>query len=81
MAGVQEEKKVVLLQMSCPWISNRDLKDKEKSLKYAPLRVRCSIKQMFGSRGDSILRRVQKAVISGTSIPQGTLKLQQDRTF
>ena len=24
--------------MSCPWISNRDLKNKEKALKYAPLR-------------------------------------------
>ena len=26
---VYKEKRVVLLEMSCPWISNRDLKDKD----------------------------------------------------
>ena len=34
----KEDNRVVLVEMSCPWISNRDLKDKEKALKYAPLR-------------------------------------------
>ena len=90
----KEEKRVVLLEMSCPWILNKDLKNKEKVLKYAPLRyelskqlpgysvqqhnivtdalgacsasVRSSIKQLFGSRGDSVLRRVQMAVRSRT---------------
>ena len=85
---------IVFLEMNYPWISNRDLKDKEKALKYAPLRyeltkqlpgysvqqhnivvdalggcsasVRSKIKQLFGSRGDSVLRRVQKAVVSRT---------------
>ena len=90
----KKEKRVILLEMSCPWISNREMKDKEKKLKYAPLRyelgkqlpgysiqqhnivvdvlggcsasVRSSIKELFGSKGDAVLRRVQKAVISGT---------------
>ena len=34
----KEENKIVLVEMSCPWISNRDLKDKEKALKYTPQR-------------------------------------------
>ena len=34
----KKEKRVILLEMSCPWISNREMKDKEKKLKYAPLR-------------------------------------------
>ena len=99
----KQEKRVVLLEMSCPWISNRDLKDKEKELKYAPLRyelgkqlpgyiiqqhnivvdvlggcstnVRSCAKQLFGSRGDSVLRRVQKAVISGTLNIARTFKI------
>ena len=43
----KEEKRVVVLEMSCPWISNRDLKDKEKVLKYAPLGYELS-KQLPG---------------------------------
>ena len=31
-------KEVVVLEMSCPWIENREKKDEEKSLKYGPLR-------------------------------------------
>ena len=34
----KESKRVMLLEMSCPWISDREAKDAEKTLKYAPLR-------------------------------------------
>ena len=47
----KEEKRIVLLEMSCPWISNRDLKDKEKALKYAQqavTRVQCTATQYCG---------------------------------
>ena len=30
-------KRVVTLEMSCPWVNNRKRKDKEKTLKYGPL--------------------------------------------
>lgn len=32
------EKKVIVIEMSCPWIENRQLKDEEKTQKYGPLR-------------------------------------------
>lgn len=32
------KKKVLLIEMSCPWIDNRGKKDEEKTLKYGPLR-------------------------------------------
>ena len=32
------EKQLVALEMSCPWMSNRDKKASEKTMKYAPLR-------------------------------------------
>ncbi|PFX11816.1 Retrovirus-related Pol polyprotein from type-1 retrotransposable element R2 [Stylophora pistillata] len=32
-------KTVTLLEMSCPWVDNRDHKDEEKIMKYAPLRL------------------------------------------
>ena len=32
-------KTVTLLEMSCPWVDNRDHKDEEKTMKYAPLRL------------------------------------------
>ena len=32
------EKQVVTLEMSCPWVSNRDKRTSEKTMKYAPLR-------------------------------------------
>ena len=31
-------KKVLTLEMSCPWISNREKKSEEKTMKYGPLR-------------------------------------------
>ncbi|PFX12114.1 hypothetical protein AWC38_SpisGene23978 [Stylophora pistillata] len=34
----KKKKKVVLLEMSCPWISNREIKYAEKTNKCAPLR-------------------------------------------
>ena len=34
----KEKKKVYLLEMSCPWIANREEKNEEKTTKYAPLR-------------------------------------------
>ena len=40
-----QEKTVTTLEMSCPWIQNREKKDKEKGLKYGPL---CwELKQQF----------------------------------
>ena len=34
----KKKKKVVLLELSCPWISNREINCAEKTIKYAPLR-------------------------------------------
>ena len=45
----KEEKRVALLEMSGPWISNRYLKDKGKAMKYAPLRYELG-KQLPGYR-------------------------------
>ena len=33
-----EGKKVMTIEMSCPWISNREKKSEEKTMKYGPLR-------------------------------------------
>ena len=33
-----KEKQVVTLEMSCPWVSNRDKRTSEKTMKYAQLR-------------------------------------------
>ena len=34
----KKEKRVILLEMSCPWLENREEKQAEKTAKYAPLR-------------------------------------------
>ena len=34
----KENKKVSVIEMSCPWIENREEKDAEKTTKYGPLR-------------------------------------------
>ena len=34
-----ESKKVMTIEMSCPWISNREKKSEEKTMKYGPLRL------------------------------------------
>ena len=33
-----ESKNVMTIEMSCPWISNREKKSEEKTIKYGPLR-------------------------------------------
>ena len=35
----RENKEVILIEMSCPWMDNRKQKEEEKNLKYAPLRL------------------------------------------
>ena len=35
----RENKEVMLIEMSCPWIDNGKQKEEEKILKYAPLRL------------------------------------------
>ena len=34
----KENKKVSVIEMSCPWVENREEKDAEKTTKYGPLR-------------------------------------------
>ena len=41
----KENQTVILLEMSCPWVENREQKEKEKTLKYAPLRL--ELKQQY----------------------------------
>ena len=38
-------KRIVTLEISCPWVSNREKKNEEKTVKYAPLRW--ELKQQF----------------------------------
>jgi len=41
----KENQSVTLLEMSCPWVENREKKEKEKTLKYASLRL--ELKQQY----------------------------------
>ena len=96
-------KRIVTLEMSCPWISNREKKNEEKAVKYAPLRW--ELKQQFpgyevkqhniiidvlggwsremdttmyeivGNRSKEVLKRMQKAVLSGTLNISRTFKV------
>ena len=34
----KQKKRVLAVEMSCPWVDNRTVKDKEKTTKYAALR-------------------------------------------
>ena len=34
----KERKRVAVIEMSCPWMDNRAIKDAEKTAKYGPLR-------------------------------------------
>ena len=34
----KERKRVAVMEMSCPWMENRAIKDAEKTAKYGPLR-------------------------------------------
>ena len=40
-----KSKQVTTLEMSCPWVNNREKKSEEKTLKYGPLRW--ELKQQF----------------------------------
>ena len=35
---IQEPKRVITLEMSCRWVTNREKKEEEKTTKYGPLR-------------------------------------------
>ncbi|XP_068689787.1 uncharacterized protein [Montipora capricornis] len=103
----KKKKKVVLLEMSCPWVSNREIKCAEKTSKYARLRyelrrrypvykieqhniiidalggssrsVKESLRQLVGSgRCNSVLRNMQKAVVSTSLNIARTLKVLSD---
>ena len=45
-------KKVLTLEMSCPWISNREKKSEKKTMKYGPLRW--ELKQQY--RGYEVIQ-------------------------
>ena len=88
------DKQVIALEMSCPWVSNRDKKTSEKTMKYAPLRWelkqrypgyeinQCNIildvlggwskdldvtlQKLVGSKAKDVLKKMQKACLSGT---------------
>ena len=80
--------------MSCPWVSNRDKKTSEKTMKYAPLRwelkqrypgyeinqyniildvlggwnkdLDVTMQKLVGSKAKDVLKKMQKACLSGT---------------
>ena len=85
-------KQVRVIEMSCPWLENRESKDFEKTTKYSQLRLEltnrypeykvnqyniimdilggCSkeveqnIKELVGDKCESIMRQMQKAILS-----------------
>ena len=89
-----ERKRVATLEMSCPWINNKERKDDEKTLKYGPLRwelrqqfpgyevkqyniildvlggwsreLDVLLRELVGGRCTDVLRKMQRAVLSGT---------------
>ena len=101
------KKKVVLLEMNCPWVSNRAIKCAESTSKYAPLRYELRrrypgykteehniiidelgessgsakerLGQLVGSgRCNSVLRNMQKAVVSSSLNIARTFKVLTD---
>ena len=88
------EKRLLVEEMSCPWVDNRVTKEAEKTEKYGPLRwelsrrypgyrivqlnvimdvlggwsqdLEAEMKKIFGLRSLDILKRMQKAVLSGS---------------
>ena len=84
--------RIVEIEMSCPWMENRAIKDAEKTAKYGPLRwelkqqyhgyevkqfniivdvlggwsvdVEETMKDLVGQRSRSVLRRMQKVILS-----------------
>ena len=89
-----QHKQVIALEMSCPWVSNRDKNMSEKTMKYAPLRwemkqrhlgynitkyniiidilggwskdLDATLQKLVGNRAKDVLRKMQKACLSGT---------------
>ena len=87
-------KSVRVIEMSCPWLENRESKDFEKTTKYSQLRLEltnrypeykvnqyniimdvlggCSkeveknIKELVGDKCESIMRQMQKAILSSS---------------
>ncbi|PFX11880.1 hypothetical protein AWC38_SpisGene24251 [Stylophora pistillata] len=87
-------KRVVTLEMSCPWVNTQTRKDEEKTLKYGPLRwelrqqfpgyevkqyniimdalegwsweLNVMMPELVGWRRTDVLRKMQRAVLSGT---------------
>ena len=88
----KERKRVMVIEMSCPWMDNRAIKDAEKTAKYSPLRwelqqqdpgyevkqfniiidvlggwsadLKETMKDLVGQRSRSVLRRMQKVILS-----------------
>ena len=77
-----KRKEVVVLEMSCPWIENREKKDEEKSVKYGPLRWELQERYLgytvqqyniimdvlggWSKKTKDVLRNMQKSVVSST---------------
>ena len=87
-------KQVRVIEMSCPWLENRESKEFEKTTKYSKLRLQltnrypenkvnqyntimdvlggCSkeveknIKEFVGGKCESIMRQMQKAILSSS---------------
>ena len=96
-------KQVRVIEMSCPWLENRESKDFEKTTKYSQLRLEltnrypeykvnqyniimdvlggCSkeveqnIKELVGDKCESIMRQMQKAILSSSSHTARTFNL------
>ena len=87
-------KQVRVIEMSCPWLENRDSKDFKQTTKYSQMRLEltnrypeykvnqyniimdvlggCSkeveqnIKELVGNKSESIMRQMQKAILSSS---------------
>ena len=98
-----QHKQVIALEMSCPWVSNRDKKTSEKTTKYAPIRwemkqrypgyeiaqyniiidvlggrskdLNDTLHNLVGNRAKDVLRKMQKACLSGTLTIARTFKV------
>ena len=83
-----------MIEMSCPWLENRESKDFEKTTKYSQLRLELTnrypeykvnqyniimnvlggclkeaeqnIKELVGDKSESIMRQMQKAILSSS---------------
>ena len=58
-------RRITLLEIGCPWAENRQKKDKEKTLKYAPLRM-----ELKGQQPGFEIKQVN-IVINSLSIQKG----------